>query len=183
MIFVTDACGQCVYACPEWEALTGQPSQDALGRGWVLRVHPDDRGIATGTLDDALASASEFSIRYRLLRPDDTPRWVGAGGVPSFDMENGAFIGYLGSITELAGRATDTIVAYGNVGRFVPPPPHPATMPIDTLDLIADHLIITHSLIEEDGVAKAALLGVRIALLEVGIVLAARMQMQGQLLN
>ena len=183
MIFVTDAGGQCVYACPEWEALTGQPSKDALGRGWVLRVHPDDRETASSTLDDALARASEFSIRYRLLRPDDTPRWVGTGGVPSFGMEDGAFIGYLGSITELAGRAIDTIAAYGNVGRFVPPPPHPATMPIDTLDLIADHLIITYSLVEEDDGAKAALPGVRIALLEVGLALAARMRVQSRLLN
>ncbi|MFC6738129.1 PAS domain-containing protein [Methylobacterium tardum] len=103
MIFVTDARGRCVYACPEWEALTGQPSTEALDRGWVLRVHPDDRGTATGILDEALASGAEFSIRYRLLKPDDTPRWVGAGGVPSFGIENGAFIGYLGSITELAG--------------------------------------------------------------------------------
>ncbi|MEG9526406.1 MAG: hypothetical protein MIL41_11645, partial [Hyphomicrobiales bacterium] len=75
------------------------------------------------------------------------------------------------------------IAAYGNVGRFVPPPPHPATMPIDTLDLIADHLIITHSLIEEDDGAKAALPGARIALLEVGLALAARMRMQGRSLN
>ncbi|GAN49116.1 PAS domain-containing protein [Methylobacterium radiotolerans] len=183
MIFVTDARGRCVYACPEWEALTGQPSTEALGRGWVLRVHPDDRGTATGILDEALASGAEFSIRYRLLKPDDTPRWVGAGGVPSFGIENGAFIGYLGSITELARGGTDTIAAYGNVGRFVPPPPHPATMPIDTLDLIADHLIITHSLIEEDDGAKAALPGVRIALLEVGLALAARMRMQSRSLN
>jgi len=173
MIFVTDARGRCVYACPEWEALTGQPSTEALGRGWVLRVHPDDRGTATGILDEALASGAEF----------DTPRWVGAGGVPSFGIENGAFIGYLGSITELARGGTDTIAAYGNVGRFVPPPPHPATMPIDTLDLIADHLIITHSLIEEDDGAKAALPGVRIALLEVGLALAARMRMQSRSLN
>lgn len=36
MIFVTDAGGQCVYASPEWEALTGQPSKDALRSGWEV---------------------------------------------------------------------------------------------------------------------------------------------------
>lgn len=183
MIFVTDAGGRCVYASSEWETLTGQPSKDALGRGWVLRVHPDDRATATGILDDALANGSEFSVRYRLLRPDDTSRWVGAGGVPSFGIEDGAFIGYLGSITEVAGGATDTIAAYGNVGRFVPPPPHPATTPTDTLDLVADHLLIAHSLIEEDDMAKAALPGVRIALLEVGLAFGARLRTQKRSLN
>ncbi|MDP4026121.1 hypothetical protein Q8W71_26185 [Methylobacterium sp. NEAU 140] len=49
-------------------------------------------------------------------------------------------------------------------------------MPIDTLDLVADHLIIAHSLIEEGDGTNAMLLGVRMALLEVGLALAARTQ-------
>ncbi|TNC07659.1 PAS domain-containing protein [Methylobacterium terricola] len=173
MIFVTDATGQCVYVSSEWTSLTGQPVNEALAWGWLDRVHPEDRQTVSETICAAVKTAAEFCVRYRLLRADDSPRWIGAGGVPSFGMEEGCFIGYLGSITELAEGATDTIAAYGNVGRFVPPEPHPSTMPGDHLDLIADHLILAHSMIEGDG-ARAALPHVKLALLEIGIALAAR---------
>lgn len=151
MIFVMDATGQCAYVSPEWTHFTGQPVNDALASGWLSRVYPDDRQAVAGIIAAATSSAAEFSCRYRLMRPDNTPRWVGAGGVPSFGIEEGRFIGYLGSITELAEGALDTIQAYGNVGRFVPPAPHPATIPGDQIDRIADYLILAHSLIEDDG--------------------------------
>lgn len=88
-------------------------------------------------------------------------------------MEGCRFIGYLGSITELAAGATDIIGAYGNVERFVPPTPHLNTMPSCKLDLVADHLLLAHSLIEQDG-GKHALPFLRLALFEVGRALAAR---------
>ncbi|TXN06783.1 PAS domain-containing protein [Methylobacterium sp. WL103] len=43
MIFLTDAAGQCVYTSAEWTAVIGQEGDDARGRGWLARVHPDDR--------------------------------------------------------------------------------------------------------------------------------------------
>lgn len=173
MIFVTDAAGQCIHVSEEWTALTGQPTDEALGRRWLDRVHPKDRAIVADTIDEAIVSAAEFSVRYRLLDPDDAPRWVGGGGLPSFGVPDNIFIGYLGSITELAEGATNVIAAYGNVERFIPPAAHPATLPGDHLDLIADHLILVHALIEDDGV-KAALPSVKMALFEVGVALAAR---------
>lgn len=173
MIFVTDEAGQCVYASGEWADLTGQQVGHAMGRGWLERVHPDDRTIVVETIDTALASAAEFSVRYRLLGPSGTPRWVGAGGVPSFGISDHRFIGYLGSITEIAGTATDIVGAYGNVEHFVPPTPHSNTMPSCKLDLVADHLILAHSLIEQDG-GKEALPFLRQALFTVGRALAAR---------
>lgn len=182
MIFVTDAAGQCIYASGEWVAFTGQQVGEAMGRGWLARVHPDDRTVVVETFETAIASAAEFSIRYRMLGPTDTPRWVGAGGVPSFGMSDHRFIGYLGSITEIAEGAADTIGAYGNVERFVPPTPHLNTTPSSKLDLVADHLILAHSLIEQDG-GKNALPFLRLALFEVGRELAARVPHPDRPLN
>ena len=182
MIFVTDTAGQCVHTSREWTALTGQEMREAIGRGWLDRVHPDDRKTVTDTLDIAIKSAAEFSIRYRMLAPDGTPCWVGSGGVPSFGMEDHRFIGYLGSITMLAQGATDTISAYGNVERFVPPTPHPATTPSDTLDLIADHLLLAHTMIET-GEGSEALPDLRRALFKIGQALAARTKRQIRSLN
>ncbi|WP_345821877.1 PAS domain-containing protein [Methylobacterium fujisawaense] len=180
MIFVTDAEGACVYASPEWTTLTGQKAADALGHGWLDRVHPDDRSIVAETMAAAVGRGEEFSVRYRLLRPDRTLRWVGAGGVPSFGLQGDAFIGHLGTVTELAEGAMDTIRAYGNIERFVPPAPHPNTMPTSRLDQVADHLLLAHSLIESDG-GKEALPDLRSALFKIGQALAARIRVPERL--
>lgn len=182
MIFVTDAAGRCVHISRDWPDLTGQEVADALGRGWLQRVHADDRQTVVETMEAAARVAAEFSVRCRLLKPDGSLRWVGQGGVPSFGMDDGRFIGYLGTITELADGATDTISAYGNVERFAPPPPHPATMPSCDLDLIADYLILAHSLIERDG-GKEALPDLRNALFKIGRALANRTQERVRTLN
>lgn len=173
MIFVTDAIGECIFVSMDWQRLTGQCVADALGWGWMQRVHLDDRATVVETTKAAAAAAAEFTVRYRLMTPENTPRWVGAGGVPSFGMGDQRFIGYLGSVIELAGGATDTIAAYGNIERFIPPTPHLNTRPSCKLDLVADHLLAAHSLIEEDG-GKNAMPALREALFQVGLALAAR---------
>ena len=173
MIFVTDISGRRVYTSAEWTPLTGQEVAAALGRGWLDRVHAEDRPIVDETLDRAIRHGAEFNVRHRLLKPDGTSRWVGTGGVPSFGPLGNALVGYVGTVTVLAEGATNTITAYGDVERFRPPKPHPATTPGDALDQVADHLIIAHSLIEGDG-GKEALPDLRRALFKVGQALAAR---------
>ena len=182
MIFVTDATGQTIHTSSNWPELTGQSVKDSLGKGWLQCVHPEDREIVEQTLHEALSNVSEFSIRYRLIKPSGNYRWVGVGGVPSIGPPDYTFIGYLGSLTEIAGGATLGHQAYGNVERFVPPPPHPATMPSCTLDLVADHLILAHSLIEGDG-GKEALPDLRRALFKIGQALAARTKQRVRTLN
>ncbi len=173
MIFVADATGLCVHIGGEWTALPGQPIMEGLGHGWVSRVHPEDRGIVLDIVQAAARTASEFSVRYRILQPDDKPCWVAAGCVPSIGFPDRKFIGYLGSLMKLAEDSTAGLTAYGHVGRFTPPPAHGLTAPQDNLDRIADHLIMAHSLLESDG-AEAAMPGLRMALFEVGRALAAR---------
>jgi len=180
MIFVTDANGACVYCSPEWTALTGQDTVDALGHGWLSRVHSDDRTIVSNTVADAVRRAEEFGVRYRLFKPDGSLRWVGAGGVPAFGLHGDAFVGHLGTVTELAEGATDTVTAYGNIERFKPPAPHPNTMPASRFDQVADHLILAHSLIEADG-GKEALPDLRNALFKIGQALAARIRVRERL--
>lgn len=175
MIFVADTTGLCVHIGGEWLSLTGQPIAEGLGHGWIERVHREDRDIVQDVIKAASDSASEFSVRYRLLQPNDQPCWVAVGCVPSIGFPDAKFIGYLGSLVKLADDSTAGMTAYGNVGRFVPPPAHSLTAPQDHLDRIADHLLLAHALIDADG-AKAALPGLRMALFEVGRALAAREQ-------
>ncbi|TXM93824.1 PAS domain-containing protein [Methylobacterium sp. WL116] len=180
MIFITNAAGHCIYTSAEWTNWTGQAGVDALGKGWLSKVHQDDQSTVEKIFCKATQHAAEFSIRYRLLKANGAPQWVGAGGVPSFGIYGNAFIGYVGTITALAEGATDTIAAYGNVEQVRPLGPHPAMTPVDALDRIADHLIIAHSLIEAEG-CKAALPDVRKALFRVGQALASRITDQARL--
>ncbi len=173
MIFVMDGAGRCVLKGEEWTRLTGQPLDEAGGLGWIVRVYPEDRAIVSRTVEQAVASVSEFSVRFRVLQPDEQPCWVAAGGIPAVGPPDTPFLGYLGSLTRLADGTAEEMTAYGNIGRFVPPPVHAVTSPADRLDRIADHLILAHALLEEDG-ATTALIGIRQALFEVGRALAAR---------
>ena len=171
MIFTTNAAGHLSHVSREWITLTGQDATNAVDNGWLACIHEQDREIVQSVFTKAAMTASEFSVRFRMCFVDGTIRWVGAGGVPSFGPPDYTFLGYLGSMTELAPNASDVMHAYGSIGRFLPPPTHPATTTLDHLDAIADHLIIAHSLIEEDG-AKSALPALRQALFEVGVALA-----------
>lgn len=173
MIFVTDANGQTIYTGNEWETLTGQNIGESLGLGWLDRVHPDDRKVVLDTLEEARKAISQFSIRYRVIRPGGSMIWVAVGCIPSIGPPDHSFIGYLGSLTELAPPSSNSMTAYGNVNTFVPPPSRAEPMAADHLDQIADHLILTNSLIEANG-PEAALPGVRYALYQIGLALAAR---------
>ncbi|AWN47699.1 diguanylate cyclase [Methylobacterium terrae] len=173
MIFTTDSSGSLSHISPEWTTLTGQEITAAAEGGWLACVHEADRGTVQEVFTTAAATVSEFSVRFRLCFADGSVRWVGAGGVPSYGPPDRTFIGYLGSVIEIASGASDAAGAYGNIGRYLPPPTHPTTMPGDSLDRIADHLIMAHSLIEEDG-GKPALPALRAALFEIGRALARR---------
>jgi len=174
MIFVTKADGEVTYVSPEWCAFTGQPASAAIEHGWLDSVHPDDRETAANFLRCAAEQQSEYSFRHRLRRADGSYAWVAGGAVPSFGPPDHTFLGYLGSLTELGPSGSEPMTAYGSIGRFVPPPTHPATAPGSTLERVADHLLIAHGLIEQDH-AKEMLPVLREALFTAGRLLARSM--------
>ena len=171
MIFVTDPQGALRYICSEWTSFSGQSREEAYTKGWHAPILSADRAIVRGVFSEASATQDEFSVRFRVHHADGTIRWLSAGGVPSFGPPDHSFLGYLGSMTELGSHETSEITAFGNVGRFLPPPTHPATRSVCRLDSIADHLIIAHALIEQDE-SLPALVEVSAALFKVGQALA-----------
>jgi PAS domain S-box-containing protein len=146
MIFVTNAEGRATFVGSEWTEYTGQSLEDAIGFGWTKVVHPDDREIAHKIVADAIQAQCAFSVRYRMMAPDGRAMWVAAGAVPSFGPPDHTFLGFLGSITQIADAPTADLCAYGSLGSFVPPP-QPATKPGSALELIADHLLMAHALV------------------------------------
>ncbi|GJE13836.1 hypothetical protein FOHLNKBM_4902 [Methylobacterium longum] len=171
MIFVAKADGGVSYVSPEWRAFTGQAVEEAVEHGWFACVHPEDRETSFAFLTKARDQQSEYSLRLRLRRPDESYCWVIIGAVPSYGPPDRSFLGYLGSVTEITPSGSEPLTAYGTLARFVPPPLHPATMPGSALELVADHLLIAHGLIEQDG-AKEMLPVLRQALMTAGRLLA-----------
>jgi PAS domain S-box-containing protein len=149
MIWSTDHTGALTYISPEWTDLTGQPVQQARGDGWLELVHHDDRDYCRSFLQDAVAARVEFTARYRVSRADGGYVWLVAGAVPSFGPPEETFLGYFGSLTEIAPSASDTVSAYGTLGAFRPPMTvrsEPVRAPVD---LIADHVLMAHILAAE----------------------------------
>ena len=169
MIFVTDATGEVTYVSPDWCAFTGAASTAAAKHGWLDSVHPDDRGIAIEFVRSAHEQQVEYSFQHRLRRADGTYAWVTGGALPSFGPPERTFLGYLGSLTEIVPSGAEPPEAYGMLARCVPP--HPATAPSSTLERIADHLLMAHSLVEHDG-AEELLPVLQQALTKVGKMLA-----------
>lgn len=163
MIFVTDASGKATYLSREWGDLTGQSLADAVDYGWSKVVHPDDLAIIRELVSTAVTQHRAFSVHYRLLSPDGRATWVAAGAVPSFGPPGRTFLGFLGSITPLVDAPREGPTAGGSLGRFSPPEPEPGS----TLERVADHLIMAHALIVQDG-GTCALTPVEAALHEVG---------------
>lgn len=171
MIFVAKADGSVTYVSPEWTAYTGQAADDAAGHGWFKCMHPDDYEVAVTFLRSARDQRSEYSLRTRLRRADGSHAWVLIGAVPSFGPPDRTFLGYLGSLTEISPSGSEPLTAYGTLDRFVPPPMNPATPPGSMLERVADHLLLAHGLIEQDG-GKEMLPVLRQALWMAGTLLA-----------
>lgn len=176
MIFVTDADGRVSFVSSEWSVFTGKDAASATDNGWLDAVHPADRKIAINLVRNAHAQQSEYSFRHRLRRADGSYAWVAGGAVPSFGPPGRTFLGYLGSLTEFSSSGTEPLAAYGTLRRYVPPPSNSGTQHGPTLEMVADHLLIAHGLIEQDH-AKEMLPVLRQALVQIGLLLASSMKM------
>jgi two-component system CheB/CheR fusion protein len=83
-----------------WLEFTGQNGTANSKEGWQEAIHPDD---LKGYLDLYNASFMEretFQFEYRLRRNDGEYRWMMDIARPTYSPE-GAFLGYIGSCTEL----------------------------------------------------------------------------------
>lgn len=173
MIWVMNGEGDVIYVGVEWTHVTGQPVERALGRGWRDSLPADDLARVLPVIDAACQSRSAFTITHRLRTRLDEFVWVVAGAIPSVGPPGASFLGYLGSLTRIDAR-TKPRGADGWVGRFHPPG-HPKDMALgDTLDLVADYLLMAHTLVLDGGAWDAVLAPLRTTMFNVAVELARR---------
>ncbi len=103
VLWVSDERGRATFLSRGWYEYTGQKADTAHGIGWLDPVHPDDLEQARAAWVAAYARAEAFRVDYRLRRADGAYRWVVDEGRPRFG-EDGALLGYVGSVTEIHDR-------------------------------------------------------------------------------
>lgn len=86
-----------------WLEFRGRTPEQEMGSGWTDGLHPDDRDLCIETYIKSFTSRQPFHLQYRLQRADGTYTWVEDDGRPFYQLD-GAFGGYLGSITDITDR-------------------------------------------------------------------------------
>ena len=97
-IYQSDAEGKCIYVNSVLCDLFEISEKDALGLGWLDRVHPDDRARVEAARPHARSPIPIFNLDYRLLTSRGTI-WVAAFSTAL--MEGGTFRGRIGIITDI----------------------------------------------------------------------------------
>lgn len=100
-VFYTDAAGACTYTNSAWQEIFGLNYEQSLGNGWCLTVHPEDRVHILTAWSEAVRQASEFNWEFRVLRADQSVRYVRSRARPVFD-GNDVLFGFVGSVEDIS---------------------------------------------------------------------------------
>ena len=103
LIWMANADGDCEYVSRQWYLFTGQTEPEALGSGWMEKIHADDVAAVGHAMTRAAVDRRAFSIEYRLRRHDGEYRWCVDTATPRFSA-SGQFLGFIGSLLDIAER-------------------------------------------------------------------------------
>jgi PAS domain S-box-containing protein len=101
-IFRTDQDGYTTYVNPKYSELIGLSVKEAMGRGWLNAVHPDDKEKLKESWLTDFKSRKISSSEYRFLRSDGSIVWVIGKAVP--ELIGNEVAGYIGTITDITER-------------------------------------------------------------------------------
>ena len=102
-IFRTDADGHCVYVNERWCEMAGMTPEEALGEGWAMALHPEDRERVFNEWRSASAKQSPFKVECRFQRADGKVTWLLAQALAETS-QDGATAGFIGTITDITER-------------------------------------------------------------------------------
>ena len=101
-IYEADRDGRFTFVNLRWSEIAGLAWEEALGRGWLRAVHPDDRDHARDRWEEAVAARRPFAEELR-FGDDGRIRWVWSEAV-ELTGDDGVVIGYLGTIVDVTER-------------------------------------------------------------------------------
>lgn len=100
LMWTCNADGGMDFVNPQWVAYTGQDATADLGRGWLQRVHPDDRAALESNWAEALRQRRPWRARARLQRADSAWRWFDHQATPQLG-ESGQALKWFGTSTDV----------------------------------------------------------------------------------
>jgi PAS domain S-box-containing protein len=106
-IFETDADGSCTFVNRHWVELAGITAERALGPGWAMALHPDDRERTWNAWNASAHGGPRFALDYRFQWADGKTVWVMGTAVATHDLA-GNITGYLGTCIDISARALAT---------------------------------------------------------------------------
>jgi PAS domain S-box-containing protein len=116
-IFRINRDNECIYVNEFWTRITGQVSSVALGYGWIETIHPDDREQIHQQWTQAIEQQAPYQGEGRCVKPDGTISFYYCQALPEID-EEGNFIGYIGTLTDISDRKQAEIALIESEGKF-----------------------------------------------------------------
>lgn len=102
-IYLTDPEGNCLYANPAWCQMAGLSLEEALGRGWLLGIHPEDRNMVFSNWNHMVESKGRWGLEYRFQDRNGTITQVLGTVAPQYNAE-GKIIRYVGVNQDITDR-------------------------------------------------------------------------------
>jgi PAS domain S-box-containing protein len=99
-VFFTDADGNCLQVNRTWCDIAGISPEQALGRGWVSAIHPEDLERVAKLWYESARNNQLFHAEYRFYTPQGKSTWVIGRAVAKL-AEDGTHEGYIGTITDI----------------------------------------------------------------------------------
>ncbi len=99
-IFQTDHLGACIYVNQRWQEIYGMTLEQSRGDGWSQSIHPEDRHMVFDSWRKTAASGAEFSLEFRVQRPDGELRYVHSRARPICKADD-SLAGFVGSVEDI----------------------------------------------------------------------------------
>tara|TARA_R110002051_G_scaffold99857_1_gene170244 strand:- start:49566 stop:53987 length:4422 start_codon:yes stop_codon:yes gene_type:complete len=95
-IYTTNVDGDCIYANETWLQMTGMSLKEALGKGWIKALHPDDLDHVNHNWYTSIKSNGKWAFEYRFVNKEGKVTWVRGTAKELFN-EKKELDGYLGT--------------------------------------------------------------------------------------
>jgi diguanylate cyclase (GGDEF)-like protein/PAS domain S-box-containing protein len=94
-----------LYISPAYEKVWGRSRQSVYDdpQSWLMAIHPEDSFRAMATLETQFRTGDQFEEEYRIIRPDQTIRWVWVRAFPVRDV-NGRVVRFVGMAEDVTER-------------------------------------------------------------------------------
>lgn len=103
-IYTTKIDGDCNYVNETWLDMAGMSQEDALGKGWLNALHPDDLQHIKDNWYKFIQTNDNWRFEYRFLnKKNNEILWVEGTAKKMFNDKN-EFIGYLGTNVNITER-------------------------------------------------------------------------------